>query len=554
MATTTTRTRNLRLFLSSGLTAEARTNLEILDRLGDTTYLDASETITFRSKTDIVLQPGDENVNGTKNNGKLYLGTADNKIHTLEFWPATKAIFFSPISINNKLTFTTANTTDQTLTVNTGSGNRTLSLSGNLTVGHDITLTASAPASLTLVPGEQTLANTSTVQTFSNKVLDASCSIDLTGKVRNADISSSSAHRIEYSKLNLANSIKASDFTTSAGKLQYNQLDLENQLRNTDWSSNPAHKLAGTKVDTDFATQEVISSSFVSVRDAANGNKAKIRAPLGLPATYEFILPAQPGLVGQVLAMFPPDINNPTKEIPLGWVSVGTTILPTGNIYIGQNGTPLNVDVNNIAASEVAASVSTGLTLKATTVTSGSYGSATQAAQITVDTKGRLTAAANVAIDHDQLTNFVANEHIDHTTVSISPATNGGLSGGGDLSASRTLQVDPTAAAAKALPVGADTILLADSADSNSLKKATLADLSFAIGVQSFKANWVETDADPFTVTHNLNSLDTIVQIVDTANGETIGIQSITRTLNTVVVTAQNKPATFTWRILILKI
>lgn len=553
MATTTTRTRNLRLFLSSGLTAEAKTNLEILDRLGDTTYLDASETITFRSKTDIVLQPGDENVNGTKNNGKMYLGTANNKIHTLEFWPATKAIFFSPISINDKLTFTTANTTDQTLTVNTN-GNHTLTLNGNLSVQQNITLTASSPATITLPAGEQTLVNTSSNQTLSNKVLDASCSIDLTGKVRNADISSSSAHRIEYSKLNLANSIKASDFTTSAGKLQYNQIDLENQLRNTDWSSNPAHKLAGTKVDTDFATQEVISSSFVSVRDAGNGNKAKIRAPLGLPANYEFILPAQPGLVGQVLAMFPPDINNPTKEIPLGWVSVGTTILPTGNIYIGQNGTPLNVDVNNITASEVAASVSTGLTLKATTVTSGSYGSATQAAQITVDTKGRLTAAANVAIDHDQLTNFVANEHIDHTTVSISPATDGGLSGGGDLSASRTLQVDPTAAVAKALPVGADTILLADSADSNTLKKTTLSALSSAIGVQSFKANWTQADSDPFTITHNLNSLDTIVQVVDTANGETIGIESITRTLNTVVVTAQNKPATFTWRILILKI
>ena len=40
-------------------------------------------------------------------------------------------------------------------------------------------------------------------------------------------------------------------------------------------------------------------------------------------------------------------------------------------------------------------------------------------------------------IDHDQLTNFVLNEHVDHTAVSISGGTS--LSGGGDISANRTL-------------------------------------------------------------------------------------------------------------------
>jgi len=45
-------------------------------------------------------------------------------------------------------------------------------------------------------------------------------------------------------------------------------------------------------------------------------------------------------------------------------------------------------------------------------------------------------------IDHDSLNNFVANEHIDHSSVSLSAGTH--LTGGGDLTASRTFNVDET--------------------------------------------------------------------------------------------------------------
>jgi len=43
-------------------------------------------------------------------------------------------------------------------------------------------------------------------------------------------------------------------------------------------------------------------------------------------------------------------------------------------------------------------------------------------------------------LDHDSLSNFVSNEHIDHSNVSISAGT--GLSGGGDLTSSRTLSLN----------------------------------------------------------------------------------------------------------------
>jgi hypothetical protein len=43
-------------------------------------------------------------------------------------------------------------------------------------------------------------------------------------------------------------------------------------------------------------------------------------------------------------------------------------------------------------------------------------------------------------IDHDSTTNFVANEHIDHSSVSISAGS--GISGGGDITTTRTLTLD----------------------------------------------------------------------------------------------------------------
>ena len=55
-------------------------------------------------------------------------------------------------------------------------------------------------------------------------------------------------------------------------------------------------------------------------------------------------------------------------------------------------------------------------------------------------------------VDHDQTTNFVANEHIDHTTVTITAGS--GLTGGGNISATRTINVG----AGDGISVGADSV------------------------------------------------------------------------------------------------
>ena len=88
--------------------------------------------------------------------------------------------------------------------------------------------------------------------------------------------------------------------------------------------------------------------------------------------------------------------------------------------------------------------------------------------------KADVASIVNLA-DHDALTNFVANEHINHTSVSISAGD--GLSGGGDISSTRTLSVDINGATDLTAPAVGDELLISDITDSNNVKKADVASI-----------------------------------------------------------------------------
>jgi hypothetical protein len=126
--------------------------------------------------------------------------------------------------------------------------------------------------------------------------------------------------------------------------------------------------------------------------------------------------------------------------------AAGTAQIATGLSLSGDSGT----DTVNLLTDTLAVSGNTGITttisenrididLDDTAVTPGSYGDANTVGTFTVDQQGRLTAAGTTDIDHDALLNFVANEHIDHSGVSISAGN--GLTGGGDITTTRTLSV-----------------------------------------------------------------------------------------------------------------
>lgn len=176
---------------------------------------------------------------------------------------------------------------------------------------------------------------------------------------------------------------------------------------------------------------------------------------------------------------------------------------------------------------------SSGLKLTDTAVSPGSFGSATETVTFTVDQQGRLTAASEqninipssqvsdfieasqdavgtilvdsssvdftyndgtpsisavvlpAGVDHDQLLNFVANEHIDHSSVEIQTGANSGLSGGGNITATRSLVVDINGTTSLgATPDNADELLVYDVSGSVR-RKITVAQLLANVNVGS---------------------------------------------------------------------
>lgn len=104
-------------------------------------------------------------------------------------------------------------------------------------------------------------------------------------------------------------------------------------------------------------------------------------------------------------------------------------------------------------------------TTRASFAAGGGFGDAPHAS--THETGGADT------INHDSLTGFEANEHVDHTVVTLTAGA--GLSGGGDISASRSFAVDFSELSDVALDTS-DYFVIEDGADNGS-KKANVSDM-----------------------------------------------------------------------------
>lgn len=89
--------------------------------------------------------------------------------------------------------------------------------------------------------------------------------------------------------------------------------------------------------------------------------------------------------------------------------------------------------------------------------------------------QGTLDTAAQASIDHDQLDNFVADEHVDHTAVTLTAGV--ALSGGGDISANRTFNVDPTGLTLEATVDGANDYVMMYDASEGALNRVLVDDL-----------------------------------------------------------------------------
>jgi len=187
------------------------------------------------------------------------------------------------------------------------------------------------------------------------------------------------------------------------------------------------------------------------------------------------------------------DINGLLSQpVPVGADEIAiydTSLAAHRKTTITQLGTALGGEANT-ASNEGTAGVGvfiqkTGVNLEFKNINAGS-------SKITVtDDVGDNEIDIDVdetAINHDNLLNFVANEHIDHSAVTITGAANGGISGGGDITVSRTLSLDVNGLITEATPVGADFVPIYD-ISATAVRKVTVTSLGTAIGAEANTAS-----------------------------------------------------------------
>lgn len=227
----TPRTRNLRLFLSNGLSTEARANLEIIDRLGDVYYVDNTDSINIRSKTNIYLLPADRNVGG-QGNAAVYIGSqsvplSEFRVYASDFiMNGTLRIFDVAtggtrhliLRYNSTLDGAVDTAADRTLSVDLQGGDRQLILGANLRTSGSSTIHLSSDlieppvAGTVSVPSTGVLVTREGTDTLKNKTIDAD--LNTLSNIGNASIKGNAG--ISYNKLNLAGSIVNADVSASA--------------------------------------------------------------------------------------------------------------------------------------------------------------------------------------------------------------------------------------------------------------------------------------------------------------------------------------------------
>jgi len=283
------------------------------------------------------------------------------------------------------------------------------------------------------------------------------------------------------------------------------------------------------------------SSDFDSLSPIDEINGAYLFVQEGSSAGKSFV---QQGLVS---TLDTDDINFVFFNSAGSLVGADGITISGNDVSVDHDGNGLTFVSNQLALELDGSTLSksaSGLKLSDTAVVAASYGSASETVTFTVDAQGRLTAASEqtiaitsaevsdfveaaqdavgtilvdsssidftyndgtpsitavvlpAGVDHDSLQNFVANEHVDHSSVSIATAANtSGLTGGGDITATRNLSVDIAGTTDEPSADNADLILIYDDSAS-ALKSMTRA--NFLAGIAAGSAGDITETAFAF--------------------------------------------------------
>ena len=137
-------------------------------------------------------------------------------------------------------------------------------------------------------------------------------------------------------------------------------------------------------------------------------------------------------------------------------------------------------------------------------------------------------------VNHNGTTNYVANEHINHTTVSINAGT--GLSGGGDISANRTINLDFNNLTTENSVDGAADVISFYDASASAYRKTTIDNLGLGGGGGLSNAYTGMTDGTTLTTasggdTFKFRTANSLLSISTQSNDPTHG-DNILFTLN----------------------
>ncbi len=213
-------------------------------------------------------------------------------------------------------------------------------------------------------------------------------------------------------------------------------------------SGNPSKAVVGTEIDDEFnniATAVATKYDSTNVADTATAQAMLDDLTIITPAKVLDIFQGNGGMLEDIQALADPNADtvlgwDDSASAAIGW-TIGTGLGTTAGGALEMS----HLGIEDLTGPG-------GDRIMFWDQSSGATGWLTVSTGLTLSTTNLTTNDAQIA--HDSLSGFVANEHIDHSSVSITAGN--GLTGGGTIASTRTINVG----AGSGISVAADSVAL----------------------------------------------------------------------------------------------
>lgn len=265
-------------------------------------------------------------------------------------------------------------------------------------------------------------------------------------------------------------------------------------------SGNPSKLILGTEFDVEFAAISAAIATKYDSTDLASQAQAEAEASssvLMTPLRVANWADYNAGIVGDLQALVDPNADGILFWDDSAGAAAFLSTPVDGGLLI--NGTDLEINVQGLA--------------QVTPTTSDEFliADASDAGAPKAVVWATLITALQTGMNHDSLTGFVADEHVAHSGVTITAGT--GLSGGGTIAASRTINLDISGLTAIDIAsIAASDGILID--DGGTMKRASIQSLGTRIQASATQtlalddgnSLFVNTGASDHTITIPANA------------------------------------------------